>query len=554
MLRTNLIRLSCLLALAGCAAETGAGGSGECRSSLPGDADCAPTGGDGKSDAWDSANDPVRLSQSLSYRISELPMSGRAGQTTWAASYWPTLQGSTNYRWQGESTLSPLEKYDSAFNDWTPAAGEFTSSVPEDCGPDAPERYGAYRDWLGPAARWQSGAQGRDVMYNGRDDDDDMKVDECDFDDHDGIQSWWGLCHAWAPAAILEPEPLHAVEMNGQRFEVSDIKALILTVYDGTDSLFLGGRCNAREFEHDDNHRITMDECRDVNAGAWHVVVSNFLGLNQRAFVEDRTAGFEVWNQPVVGYNVTQLNEVTAEQALSILGVMGDRYPFNDEAKHFYEVQMTTDYLVEGHQSTEPLGEEGYIRHDNYHYILEVDADGKIIGGEWAGSSRDSHPDFLWVPLRARAGRANPNVDFETVRNLIRLSREEGGGGGGGGGPVEGRTFTNEERTDIPDNDPNGARSVVAVPEAFDVETISVNVDIDHTYRGDLEVVLEHEGRRVTLANQEGGSADDLVETYTVDDFSGASSEGEWALHVIDHAGEDTGAIQKFALTFVNAN
>ena len=553
MLRSNLIRLSCLLALAGCAAETGAGGSGECRSSLPGDADCAPAAGDGKSDAWDYQNDPVRLSQSLNYRISELPMSGRAGQTTWAASYWPTLQGSTNYRWQGESTLSPLEKYDAAFNEWTPAAGEFLTSVPGDCGPDAPTQYGAYRDWLGPAARWQSGAQGRDVMYNGRDDDDDMKVDECDYDDHDGIQSWWGLCHAWAPAAILEPEPLHAVEMNGQRFEVSDIKALILTVYDGTDSLFLGGRCNAREFERDDNHRITMDECRDVNAGAWHVVVSNFLGLNQRAFVEDRTAGFEVWNQPLIGYNVTELNERTEAEALSILGVTGDRYPFNDEAKHFYEVKMTTDYLVEGHQSTEPLGEEGYVRHDNYHYILEVSADGKIIGGEWAGSSRDSHPDFLWVPLRARAGRANPNVDFETVRNLIRLSREEGGGGGGGG-PVEGTTFTNEDRVEIPDNDPAGARSIVAVPDSFAVETISVTVDIDHTYRGDLEVVLEHDGRRVTLANQEGGSADDLTETYTVDDFSGATSAGEWALHVIDHAGEDTGAIQKFALTFVNAN
>lgn len=552
MLRT-ITRISCVLALAGCApAGNGAGPSGECDPSLPGDADCSTAGTGGKGDAWDAANDPRRVSQTLEYRIRELPMEGRAEGTTWAASYWPTLQGSSNYRWQGESVLSPLEKFDAAFNDWTPAEGEYLTDVPKDCGPDAQTEYNQYREWLGPAARWQSSAQGRDRMYDGRDNDDDMKVDECDHDDHDGIQSWWGLCHAWAPAAILEPEPLRAVEMNGQRFEVSDIKALIMTVYDGTESLFLGGRCNAMEFERDEHYRITMEECRDVNAGAWHVVVTNFLGINQRAFVEDRTAGFEVWNQPLVAYQVTEFEERTLEQALGVLGVEGESYPFNDRAEKFYEVKMTTDYLVEGHQSTEPLGEDGYIRHDRYHYILEVDGNGKIIGGEWATSSRDSHPDFLWVPLRPTTGygrRSNPNVDLETVRNLIRLSREEDGGGA----PVDGTTFTNEDTVEIPDDDAAGARSVIAVPDDFAVETISVTVDIDHTYRGDLEVALEHEGQRVTLANQEGGSADDLVETYTVDDFRGGSSRGEWSLHVIDHAGSDVGAIQKFAVTFVNA-
>lgn len=555
MLRRNLF-FACALAIGGCAAETqhGGGPSADCNPELPGDVDCNPGGNGGKGDAWDAVNDPRRLSQSLEYRAAELPLEGRAMQRTWAASYWPTMRGSTNYRWQGESTLSPLEKYDQAFNGWTPAEGEYLTSVPKDCGENAPEEYGAYREWLGPAARWQSGSQGRDVMFDGRDNDGDGKVDECDYDDHDGIESWWGLCHAWAPAAILEPEPLHAVEYNGQRFEVSDIKALLITVYDGTESLFLGGRCNAREFERDEHYRITMDECRDVNAGAWHVVVANFLGLNGRAFVEDRTAGFQVWNQPLIGYRVTMAEERSLEEALAVLGIDGgDAYPFNEEAVRFYEVKMTTDYLTEGHQSTEPLGEEGYIRHDNYHYILELDQDGKIIGGEWAGSSRDSHPDFLWVPLRPRTGwgsRSNPHVDLAKVRELLRLSRQDGRGTG----PVEGETYTNEERVEIPDDDPNGARSVVSVPADLEVESLGVTVEIEHTYVGDLEVALEHDGRRVVLRNREGGSADDLVETFTVSDFAGASSRGDWVLHVVDHAAQDVGAIEKVAITFVGGS
>ena len=47
--------------------------------------------------------------------------------------------------------------------------------------------------------------------------------------DRGGVETWWGLCHAWAPAAILEKKPLHAVTMPTQygdiTFEVGDIKA-----------------------------------------------------------------------------------------------------------------------------------------------------------------------------------------------------------------------------------------------------------------------------------------------------------------------------------------
>lgn len=555
MRASNIIGFFGSVLAIGCAAPAGSGMGGEVGADghvrLPGDIDDLPAA-DGKGDAWDWRNDPVRLATALNYRIDELPRSGQTEHEVWAASYWPTYEGSTNHRWLGPTTSSPVEKYDVAFHGWSPDPAYTDLSGLRSCGSDAQDRYGAYRATLGPAARWQAGAQGRDRMYDGIDNDDDGETDECDWEDYDGIETWWGLCHAWAPAAILEPEPQHAVEYNGQRFEVSDIKALLLTAYDDTRAYMLGGRCNAREIEHDDQGRVLADECRDTNAGAWHVVVTNFLGLNGRAFVEDRTGGYQVWNQPVVGYEITHQEEIEVSRALELLGVEGTSYSFNERAERLFEVRMTTQWVTEGHPSTQPLGREGYVRTDRYHYIVEVDSRGKVIGGEWLGSSRDAHPDFLWVPVAANTSssrRANPSVQLDDVRRLLELSRAPEGGD-----PVEeGRTYDSAVAVPIPDATPAGAESTITVPDDVTVDRVSVSVDIAHTWRGDLRVELANGGRSVVLHDRDGGSADDLRSTWTLDDFAGASSAGAWILRVSDHARADEGVIEGWSLTFLGA-
>src|SRR5437879_5503452 len=37
---------------------------------------------------------------------------------------------------------------------------------------------------------------------------------------------WWGHCHAWAAAAILEPQPVQDVQQQGMTFHVGDMKGL----------------------------------------------------------------------------------------------------------------------------------------------------------------------------------------------------------------------------------------------------------------------------------------------------------------------------------------
>ncbi|GAA3377212.1 S8 family peptidase [Streptomyces racemochromogenes] len=79
---------------------------------------------------------------------------------------------------------------------------------------------------------------------------------------------------------------------------------------------------------------------------------------------------------------------------------------------------------------------------------------------------------------------------------------------------------------------------------------LSVSVDIKHTYIGDLKVdLVAPDGSVYNLHNRSGGSADNIIRSYTVN----ASSEvanGVWKLRVNDNAGADTGKIDAWALQF----
>ena len=284
------------LNFAGCASDGDAGD--EC---LPGDIDCAPPSADGKADGYDYKNDPARMSQNLKYNLVDLPKKGSLKTPTWKAqfpdavnrvpvawadTYWPTYEGSHNARWQGASIKSPLEKYDAAFNN-----NQGCATQPDAiCGTGAKAKWDTYYTCAGPAAKWQSqNFQGGGKMHDGIDNNGKDGVDECDGEDGaDGVATWWGTCHAWTPASLLVPEPQHSVTMNGVTFEVADIKALTQNAFDKTSAVMLGGRCNSKEITHDVNGSAN-DDCSDVNPGAMHIILTNFLGIAQLPLIEDRT-------------------------------------------------------------------------------------------------------------------------------------------------------------------------------------------------------------------------------------------------------------------------
>ncbi|MFD9357663.1 S8 family serine peptidase [Streptomyces sp. NPDC060031] len=79
---------------------------------------------------------------------------------------------------------------------------------------------------------------------------------------------------------------------------------------------------------------------------------------------------------------------------------------------------------------------------------------------------------------------------------------------------------------------------------------LSVPVDIKHTYIGDLKVdLVAPDGTVYNLHNRSGGSADNIVKTYTVN-ASAEVANGVWKLRVSDNANIDTGKIDSWALQF----
>jgi subtilisin-like proprotein convertase family protein len=347
---------------------------------------------------------------------------------------------------------------------------------------------------------------------------------------------------------MLEDAPQRSVTHNGVTFHVGDLEALMIAAYNRAPADMIGGRCNDGTMDEpvmrDEQGRPIDVECRDSNPGAFHVIMTNFLGLQQRPYAEDRTYDYEVWNQPVVAFRVSKLEEITVARANELLGLTGDTYSFNADAAKLYEVEATSTYITESHASTTPADPSRYERMDRYTYILEVDSRGKIIGGEWFGASRTNHPDFLWNPRRLTRSSV-PSLDINQIRMLIAMSREAPGGGGGTGGTA--REFAGMGGIAIPDNNTTGVTSTANVADAIGIGGIQVALDITHTYVGDLKITLTHAGTERTIWNNEGGSDDNINTTLNVSGFSGDAS-GDWVLKVVDSAGQDVGRINGWRL------
>ncbi|MEU0270461.1 M4 family metallopeptidase [Streptomyces sp. NPDC006307] len=122
----------------------------------------------------------------------------------------------------------------------------------------------------------------------------------------------------------------------------------------------------------------------------------------------------------------------------------------------------------------------------------------------------------------------------------------------GGGDPGTGKVFENTADVAIPDNGAAVTSAVSVTGVAGNApSTLKVDVDIVHTWRGDLVVdLVAPDGTAYRLKNSSSSdSADNIKATYTVN----ASSEvanGSWKLRVQDVAAQDTGYINSWKLTF----
>lgn len=252
---------------------------------------------------------------------------------------------------------------------------------------------------------------------------------------------WWeGICHGWAQAAshYPEPSPVIVTSKSGIRvpFGASDVKALLAMheAYNyGGKFGFVGVRCRASgkvEGEGDERDRnpnppspeiAESPDCRDVNAGAFHVVITNMLGVLGKGFVADIDRFGDVWNQPITGFSSSVASEEAVTPEQRSYGIER-RVRINMKMEYGEELKFYTPAL-------EAAGNRNFVSKmpvtgtpsqknltKNYSYILELDAVGNIIGGEWISSTR---PDFLWMYERAKKFKNSP-VPLAHLQNIYQ--------------------------------------------------------------------------------------------------------------------------------------
>ena len=91
--------------------------------------------------------------------------------------------------------------------------------------------------------------------------------------------------------------------------------------------------------------------------------------------------------------------------------------------------------------------------------------------------------------------------------------------------------------------------SAIAIGDDAQTTKAKVSVDVQHTYRGDLQLELvAPDGRWHQLFATGSGSGNDVRETFELSFDEALSSKGTWRLVVSDHAGLDTGTLKGWSI------
>jgi len=238
-----------------------------------------------------------------------------------------------------------------------------------------------------------------------------------------GIQSWWGHCNGWAAASTLFVEPQTTyTDASGIDFKIGDQKAALSEIAMEVHAESFGHRANS-----DDS---TSLDFQDVFPDQFFLVMMNVVGLGN-PLIMDRYTGSQVWNQPIVAY---QLDPITPSDYIGA----------DPSAPNVYRVEVTMTVWWASDNVTSEHVSEAFAWSDGPSYESRVyrfelwldapvvfDATGSVVssgnvvlnhqgdyvlGGDWKMSDSnpvDSYPDYLWIvhDIAPSSGYSNPHLD-----------------------------------------------------------------------------------------------------------------------------------------------
>jgi hypothetical protein len=307
---------------------------------------------------WEGFSSPEIMLSGFISKFDQLPLEGNmeGEKNAWSGHYWPSKEGGINNRWNSKKregfdykspkkevilkmsteqlkTLSPAEKFDLL-------KGRYS--------------YPLKKEATGTASKF--------------------------------AYEWAGICHGWAPASLYHNEPTPKVLTNPEGLKIpfgsADIKALLsyyYAFYNESATNQVGLRCyfggwlgGARGCDN------------DLNAGAFHIIMTNRLGIHAEGFLMDKERFRQVWNQPVVGYK----SKITADNL---------KPKYNAASSAVREIRVETDLMYV--DESDPTWDIAHgttsqkIAVMELQYRLEINSRGEIVGGDWES---DERPDFIW--------------------------------------------------------------------------------------------------------------------------------------------------------------
>jgi hypothetical protein len=420
---------------------------------------------------WLPSSDPQRIVQTwnpmrFENKIQKLPTAGSiaSDQTPWPSSYFPSQRNGFNYRasfFQANGTAVDSQDFSPYFHLAVPnSAADFQKmSAGEIDALSAFEKYSIYTG---------------DYTY---------QLNHFFHHNEPFDPYWTGACDAWTIAASQNPEPVAKtvrVENTALTFHSSDLKALLtanaeLGLTEKTDGeanlIQIGDRCdvpiavptlrkvNGQEiFSQTSTTRGLLEKdlkaylekyqsdyarlhsnplpdgwlaqrlknarskkCSDTNAGAFHLVLTNQIGLNQRPLLMDIARDEEIWNQPTYRYTsiitpLAAIPENSASETKRAVSVKTTVWYADDTMYGWAFSEPVVAMLLGKAPLTETFQRE-YAQYENllvknaerdspgkfpedlfesidYEYTLELNDQDQIIGGEWITYDR---PDYLWI-------------------------------------------------------------------------------------------------------------------------------------------------------------
>lgn len=270
----------------------------------------------------------------------------------------------------------------------------------------------------------------------------EAKAAKWESDNHSRtIPAWYGHCNGTAVAgsryitprnSVRRPKGCLAGTPGCVEFSPADIRALLSEINMNAKAKFISGRrCNLSQIEVKGRPALrtnpeVQDACDDVNPGNFHLALVNFLGRMKQPIIFDENMNDEVWNFSIYRYRSTFSPPLDEAQAIAALALpqAPSTWVFNRRARSWVKVSTTVSYRSSSDEINQYSGWTNVNPLETtYDYVLELDENGDVIGGEWSGATRWNHPDFVWIPFEPNEptgdrSRGNPYISNKEVTSL----------------------------------------------------------------------------------------------------------------------------------------